>query len=62
LAPIGYHDSKQIAAFFMCAAIKLGLASRRILTNAAPVLPIPIDRHSLAAPILRRFVMQIASL
>ena len=30
-----------------CAAMKCGLASRKILTNAAPVLPIRIDRHSL---------------
>jgi hypothetical protein len=30
-----------------CAAMKCGLASRKILTTAAPVLPIRIDRHSL---------------
>jgi hypothetical protein len=41
-----------------CAAMKCGLASRKILTNAAPVLPIRIDRHLLDSaantPPLRR--------
>ena len=44
----GHHATKsKTVVISSCAAMKCGLASRKILTNAAPVLPIRIDRHSL---------------
>src|SRR5262245_54462292 len=48
LALSGYHGTRQEGNFISsCAAMKCGLASRKILTNAARVLPIRIDRHAL---------------